>query len=180
MLVACKTASTPAPAPVLPPPGDAAKPPVADVTRLGDPPSVEPTPASESSRILVVKRDAVLAQCGVGERVGETIAKACAPPSGMHLVGAPQHGTSNDLDPTVEFSMRVENGHCYRLYTTTASTISKFSTTVWDSKGQIAVQADTAYAVPRDGALCATESGQASVKITPTIGGTITTSVWSD
>ena len=98
----------------------------------------------------------------------------------MHLVGSPQLGMSNDPNPTVRVSLRVENGHCYRLYITTASTISKFSTRVWDSKGQIAFQADTTYAVPRDGALCATETGQASVEITPTSGGTITTSVWSD
>ena len=66
------------------------------------------------------------------------------------------------------------------MYITTAATISKFSTTVWDSKHLIALRADTTYTVPWDGVLCATEPGQVSVEIIPTGGGTITTSVWSD
>jgi hypothetical protein len=112
------------------------------------------------------------------------MAKGCAAPTKMKLVGKTFTGKQGAEDKPQSFPLKAEAKHCYRVYGQAAEGIKDLDLAIKDSTGAIAGEDSTDDPSPvvlEDGAVCFTESDSATVIVSVGMGkGAYAVQVWSD
>ncbi len=168
--------------PAAPPPSAAAR----QVTAAAQPQPDEPEPIVTSKKVTL-RRNIAFMSCHVsfqpsgGDPTADVVAMAqrCADVTGMHAVEPPVAASAPQ-----SFPLRVEAGHCYRVYGVASGTVKDLDVRIKDSRGEVAGQDETNNATPvlsEDGAVCFDTSEQATVEVAIGAGaGAYAVQVWSD
>jgi hypothetical protein len=153
-------------------------------TDLGPLPPVGQAPPRgvATSRAFSVKTVADIEKCtaNADSADSEKLAGACATLTKMHRATGPLRMSLDESSKHEEMKVRVEKGHCYRLYVGRAAEIAALSITARDAQG-VMVLDENGPALPRAGLLCASESGDVTLMVSSGQGrGKAALSVWSD
>jgi hypothetical protein len=151
-----------------------------------------PPPPNPGSKKVTKKNDAAWATCHQSFKAGnkevskdvEAMAKLCAAPTKMKLIGKTLTGKQSDQDPPQSFPLKAEANHCYRVYAQAADGIKDLDLAIKDSTGAIAGEDSTDDPSPvvlEDGAVCFTEADAATVVVAVGMGkGAYAVQIWGN
>jgi hypothetical protein len=178
-----------------PPQASASSSPVASAPQApsasGSPAPVAPPPVPTST-VATTKTEASWAACHQGYKAKnkdaskdvEGMAKACATPTRMKLVGKTFTGKQADQEKPQVFPFDAKANHCYRAYAQASDGIKDLDLVIKDSADVIVGQDatdDPSPVVNEDGAVCFSKDDKASVVVSVGMGsGTYAVQVWSD
>lgn len=149
-----------------------------------------PPPANPGSTKVTTKNDPAWASChqsyvannkDVSKDVA-AMAKGCAAPTKMKLIGKTLTGKQGETDTPQTFPLKAEKDTCYRVYAQAADGIKDLDIAIKDSTGAIAGEDSTDDPSPvvlEDGAVCFKEKDAASVIVSVGMGkGAYAVQIW--
>jgi type IV secretory pathway VirB10-like protein len=149
-----------------------------------------PPPPVPTSSVATTKSDPSWVACHAsfkakGKEVSqdvEAMAKLCAAPTKMKLVGKTLTGKQADQDAPQTFPFDAKAGRCYRAYAQASDGIKDLDLVVKDSAGVIVGQDttdDSSPVVMEDGAVCFSKDDKAAVVVSVGMGkGSYAVQIW--